>query len=286
MSVDRLQDKIRKTKNPSVLFLEAIPGWLPASILEQEPELACAFDRYFRELLDGLKGILPCVRFGFGSFAMLGAKGVEVVKGLMEYAKEQDYYVLMDLPELLTPNAAAATVKAIDGFSCDGVVAGCYLGSDVLTPLTQLCRDGKAVFGVCRTANRSAVELQDLLTGGRHSHTAAADVIFRYAEPVMAKCGYSQLGLMAGASSAQSLKTLRSKFPKLFLLLDGYEYPNANAKNCENAFDRLGHGAAACASASIAAAWMIAEEGGDYVQQAIQAAQRMKKNLTRYVTVL
>jgi orotidine-5'-phosphate decarboxylase len=211
---------------------------------------------------------------------------MEVLKSLITYAREQDYYVLMDLPELLTPNAAASAVKAVADFDCDGVVAGCYLGSDVLTPLSQLCRDGKSVFGVCRTANRSAVELQDLLTGGRHSHTAAADVIFRFAEPVMAKCGYSQLGIVAGASSAQSLKTLRSKFPKLFLLLDGYDYPNANAKNCENAFDRLGHGAAACASSSIAAAWMIAEEGGDYVQQAIEAAQRMKKNLTRYVTIL
>ena len=284
MSVDRLQDKIRKTKNPSVLFLEAIPNWLPAPFAEQP--LAEAFAGYFRELLTGLKGILPCVRFGFGSFAMLGAEGMEVLKSLMTYAREQDYYVLMDLPELLTPNAAASAVKAVADFDCDGVVAGCYLGSDVLTPLTQLCRDGKSVFGVCRTANRSAVELQDLLTGGRHSHTAAADVIFRFAEPVMAKCGYSQLGIVAGASSAQSLKTLRSKFPKLFLLLDGYDYPNANAKNCENAFDRLGHGAAACASSSIAAAWMIAEEGGDYVQQAIEAAQRMKKNLTRYVTIL
>ena len=187
MSVDRLQDKIRKTKNPSVLFLEAVPQWLPVTVVEQEPELSCAFDRYFRELLSGLKDIVPCVRFGFGSFALLGVKGMEVLKGLIQYAKEQDYYVLMDLPELLTPNAAASAVKAVDDFACDGVVAGCYLGSDVLTPLSQLCRDGKSVFGVCRTANRSAVELQDLLTGGRHAHTAAADVIFRYAEPVMAK---------------------------------------------------------------------------------------------------
>ena len=286
MSVDRLQEKIRKTKNPSVLFLEALPQWLPPSVAEQEPDTVCALERYFRELLDGLKGIVPAVRFGFGSFALLGARGVEVLRGLMIYAKEQDYYVLMDLPELLTPAAAASAAKAAEDFAFDGVVAGCYLGSDVLQPLQTLCRKDKSVFAVCRTGNRSAVELQDLLTGGRHVHTAAADVICRYAEPVLAKSGYSQLGLVAGASSAQSLQNLRTQFPKLFLLLDGYDYPNANAKNCENAFDRLGHGAAACASASIAAAWMIAREGGDYVQQALEAAQRMKKNLTRYVTIL
>lgn len=281
MSVDRLQERIRKTKNPSVLFLEAIPQWLPAQLTEQEDGL----DRYFRQLLDGLKDIMPAVRFGFGSFAMMGAEGVNLLTGLMAYAKELGYYVLMDLPELMTPAAAANAERCVREYPCDGVVTGVYLGSDVLQPLQALCRDGKSVFAVCRTSNRSAVELQDLLTGGRHAHTAAADVICRYAEPVMAKCGYSQMGVLAGASSAQSLSTLRTKFPKMFLLLDGYDYPNANAKNCSNAFDRLGHGAAACASASIVAAWM-SESGTDYVEQAVQAALRMKKNLTRYITVL
>ncbi len=285
MSIDRLQEKIRKTKNPSVLLLEAIPQWLPAQLTEQGSESA-AFGCYFRQLLDGLKDIVPAVRFGFGSFALLGAEGMELLSSLMACAGDMGFYVLMDLPELLTPASAVNAAMRAREFACDGVVAGSYLGSDVLQPLQSLCRDGKAVFAVCRTANRSAVELQDLLTGGRHVHTAAADVICRYAEPVMAKCGYSQLGVVAGASSAQSLKTLRTKFSKLFLLVDGYDYPNANAKNCENAFDRLGHGAAVCASASIAAAWMIAENEKDYVAQAVEAAQRMKKNLTRYITVL
>ncbi len=284
MSVDRLQEKIRKTKNPSVLFLEALPQWLPPSVAEQD--IVCAIDRYFRELLDGLKGIVPAVRFGFGSFAVLGAEGLTALQSLMAYAQEQDYYVLMDMPELLTPAAAAAAVKAAEDFSCDGVVVGCYLGSDVLQPLQTLCRNEKAVFAVCRTGNRSAVELQDLLTGGRHVHTAAADVICRYAEPVLAKSGYSQLGLVAGASSAQSLQNLRTKFPKLFLLLDGYDYPNANAKNCSFAFDKNGHGAAVCSSA-IATAWkQEASDGADYTVHAKTAAERMKKNLTRYITVL
>ena len=126
-----------------------------------------------------------------------------------------------------------------------------------------------------------------MLTGGRLVHAAAADVVWRYAEPVVGKCGYSQLGAVAAASSAQSTQTLRSKFPKLFLLLDGYDYTNANAKNCSEAFDRFGHGAAACASSSILAAWKEGEsDGTDYLAQAEQAALRMKKNLTRYVNIL
>ena len=95
------------------------------------------------------------------------------------------------------------------------------------------------------------------------------------------------LMVLAAASSAESLRNLRSKYPKLFLLLDGYDYPNANAKNCSNAFDKYGHGAAACGGTGITCAWKAAEsEGEDYPEQAKTAAERMKKNLTRYVTVL
>lgn len=286
MAVDVLQEKIRRTKNPSVVYFEAIAEWLPTH-LSQNGSICDAFTLFCRELLDGLKGLVPAVRFGFGSFALLGEGGMTALCRSMEYAREQGFYVIMDLPELLTPEAARNAARMALELPCDGVAAGVYLGSDVLLPLRAVCENGKTLFAVCRTSNKSAVELQDLLTGGRLVHTAAADVISRYAEPLLGKCGYSQLGAVAAAGAPQSLKTLRDKFPKIFLLLDGYDYPSANAKNCSYAFDRFGHGAAAVAAASITAAWK--EEGGDgrdYVALAVQAAERMKKNLTRYITVL
>jgi len=73
----------------------------------------------------------------------------------------------------------------------------------------------------------------------------------------------------------------------MFLMIDGFDYSGANAKNCSYAFDKLGHGAIACAGGMITAAWKeekAAEE--DAVVLAAQAAERMKKNLTRYVTIL
>ena len=171
-------------------------------------------------------------------------------------------------------------------FSCDGVVVSGYLGSDVLKPFLPYCKKGnKDVFVVTRTANKSAPELQDLLSGSRLVHSVAADQVNRYTSGTVGKCGYAGVGLLAAASSAESLRTLRTKYPQLFLLLDGYDYPNANAKNCSFAFDKLGHGAAACASECILYAW---HEGDaqDYLSLAREAAERMKKNLTRYITVL
>ena len=140
---------------------------------------------------------------------------------------------------------------------------------------------------VVRTANKSAPELQDLLSGGRLVHAAAADHVNRYGADTAGKSGYTRVGILAAASAAQSLKDLRAKYPRLFMVLDGADYPNANAKNCSHAFDKFGHGAVAVVGTGITCAWKQSEEeNADYLQLSRAAAERMKKNLTRYVTIL
>ena len=292
MAIDVLQEKIRKTKNPSVLELALAVPDLPPHLLEEEGSAGKAYARFCRELLAHLKGTVPAVRLSFTAFALLGHDGLYQLSQTLKQAGELGYYVLLDAPEILSPAAAKATAEAIFGgdslYPCDGLVIGGYLGSDIIKPFLPFCKkEQKDLFVVTRTANKSAPELQDLLAGSRIVHVAAADHVNRYGADTAGKFGYTQVGLLAAASSAESLRSLRSKYPKLFLLLDGYDYPNANAKNCSHAFDKYGHGAAACGSAGITAAWKNAErDGRDYLDHAKAAVERMKKNLTRYVTVL
>ena len=288
MSIDVFQEKIRKTKNPSVLVAQCLPEWIPPYILQESEGTAAAVLRFYSELLDTVKGVVPAVRFAFGTFALIGPEGLAVLDNLMEKAKALGYYVLLDAPEVLSVAAAKQTADVLGDKNCDGIVFSVWLGSDMLKAFLPLARKGKSLFPVARTANKSAAEIQDLLTGARLVHTAAADIVSRQGESLMGRCGYSQMGVVAAASAADSLRSLRSKYNKLFLLLDGFDYPNANAKNCSYAFDKLGHGAAACGGSCIAAAWAEDEHsnGSDYLEKAVQGAERMKKNLTRYITVL
>ena len=280
MSVDALQEKIRKTKNPCVLCLDAAGDCVPPQF-----DGLCA---YYEALLRRLKGVIPGVRVSFGSFALLGGEGLRLLARITELAAELGYYVILDAPELLSAQAAeqaAGVLGAEDcGFAWNGLVLPAYGGSDVIRPFAKLTKNGKALFPVVRTANRSAAELQDLLSGNRLVHVAAADIISRVGEDFPGKFGYNQIGALAAASSADSLRSLRTKYPKLFLLLDGMDYPNANAKNCSFAFDKLGRGAAACVGSAVTDAWKDTQE--DPLEAAAQAAERLKKNVTRYITVL
>jgi orotidine-5'-phosphate decarboxylase len=292
MSVDKLQEKIRKLKNPSLVELCMAPSELPAFLLEEEGSAAKAYGRFCRELLDGLKGMVPGVRVSFSSFALLGAEGITELQMILEYAHKAGFYVILEAPQMMSHHAAQMTADALWGdgsaFYSDAILIEGYVGSDLIRPFIPYVKEqGKALFVTARTSNKSAPEIQDLLAGSRLVHMAAADYINRHGVDTVSRRGYAQVGAMAAASNADSLKNLRTRYPKLFLLLDGADYPNANAKNCSFAFDKMGFGAAAVLRRSVTHAWIDAEgESREYVKFAQAAAERMKRNLTRYVNIL
>lgn len=292
MAIDKLQERIRKLKNPSVVDFGIRPEHLPPHLLQMHDSFVCAYEQFCKELLQGLAQVVAGVRFSMGSMAAIGPEGVLLLKDLLRTAQALGYYVLLDGPGILSAQEAEYLADLLmdpgNGWQFDGLILSPYIGSDGLKPFSSALQStDKDIFVVVRTANRTAPELQDLLTGSRLVHLAAADIVKRFAEPVPSRCGYSRVAAVAAASSADSLRTLREKYKTLFFLLDGYDYPNANAKNCSYAFDKLGHGAAACAGASITAAWLDAPtDAQEYVSLAIEAAQRMKKNLTRYIVLL
>lgn len=292
MSIDVLQERIRKMKNPSVIDFGVTPEHLPQHLLDEEGSVLMAYCRFCRELMEGMKGLVPAVRFSFATFALMSPDGMVQLSSLLHDARDLGYYVLLDGPAVLSPWDADRTASWCfrDGsrYPCDGLVLLPYIGSDSVKPFLPYCRDAqKDLYLIIRTANKSAAELQDLLTGTRLVHVAAADLVKRHGESILGKCGYSRVCAMVSASAPDSLRNLRAKYKSVFLLVDGLDYPSGNAKNCSYAFDKFGHGAAVCAGPSVTAAWLENEtDGSDYVAQAVQAAERMKKNLTRYVTVL
>ena len=290
MAIDKLQDKIRKLKNPLALDLDMLPEHIPPQLLTEADGFLPAYSKFCKDIMFGLKDTIPAVRFHLNTLALLGTEGIFVLSDLLSFAKRYGYYTILDTAESTSAqNAERAATLLFDGdlWQFDGLVVSAYIGSDALKPYAERSiQNGKDLFVVARTSNKTATEIQDLLSGGRLVHMAMADVVNRFAEPTVGRCGYSPIALLAAAASADCLRTLRSKFPHIFLLLDGFDYPNANAKNCSFAFDKLGHGAMAVAGSYIYAAWQGDCEPDDYVACAVSATERLKKNLNRYVTIL
>lgn len=307
MSIDALQTKIRKMKNPSMLGLAPTPELIPPQLLEeafaahgQTPEaLAAAYRSFCRTLLDTLAPILPAVSLQSACFSALGAPGVAVLQELLRYAEERGCYVLLDGAFGETGDDARLNAAATFGglcigetscsiYPCDAVTVNGYAGTDAAAPFLPYCRSGeKSLFVLVKTPNKSGREVQELLSGDRVIYTAMADLARRWGEDKVGRFGYCQVGAVVSAAQPQILKRLRQSYDRLFLLIPDYGAQGVSAKNIPFAFDRLGYGAVVCASQSILGAWRKQEtDGADYAALALQAAEKMKKDIAKYVVVM
>lgn len=287
MSVDKLQEKIRKLKCPVIVDLSMKAEHIPPALLAGKTEKEACY-AYCLELLAGLKGTVPGVRFCFDQWALMN--GLEELAALLRRAGELGYYVLLDGPAILTPWAAeraAALLSEGSQWPCDGMIVSPYIGSDAMKHFLPHCNKDKSVFFAVRCPNRSAAELQDLMTGSRLVYTAAAEQVDRMAQNYIGKSGYSQVAALTAGTNNNAVMGLRGKHKRLFLLVDGLDYPGGNGKICSYGFDKLGHGCAISAGPVITAAWRAdGAEDEDYVALAVQAAERIRVNMNRYITIL
>ena len=289
VSLERLQEKIRKSKMPVVLDLFPGGSTLPPCIRENSKTELDGYAHFAISLLERLKGTVPGVRFSFSGFAAEGPEGLQVLSRLTERAKRLGYCVLLTVPEAMSSREAEHFADTFFAPRCpwsfDILVTSAYLGTDSVRPYVEKLKDSnRDLLVVVRTGNKSAPELQDLLTGGRLVHMAAADKINRLAQELVGRWGYSRIGLVAAPGVGG---TLRTKYPQMFFLLDSYDYNNVSAKKCAAAFDKYGHGAAVLAGTKISQAWLAAQtDGYDYAEQAALAVERIQRNLTGSVTIL
>ena len=290
--MDRLHEKIRKLKNPIVLDMTVRKEMLPPHLLTQEGNYLRAYGRFCLELMEGLRREIVGVRYSYSLFSLFGTEGLSWLSRLCSKADSLGFYVLLDMPDIKNQTQAEIFTQLIMDeqfpWFFDGIVVSAYIGSDGYTGFVpQLKEKGKDLFVLLRTPNKSAAQIQDLMTGGRLVHTAMADQLIRAAREVMGRCGYAHVGCVAAGASSGSLQQLRSKYKELFILVDGYEIPTVNTKSCALAFDHLGHGAAICASHYITSAWSSEGlDGAEYVQAAQRAVMKMKTNIARYITIL
>ena len=287
MSIDVLKTKIRRMRNPSALTIAPTLDTMPPQYLTEFESPVQGMGEYCRRALEALKDQLPAVKVSFGAFSLLGPQGLTELKSILEKAGELGYYVILDWQRQEDEASAKAAAKLILSgglWPCDAVVLSCYPGSGSVKPyILEANKERKDVFVVLKTGGKSGSELQDLQTGGRMVYTAAADLLAKWGDQTLERCGYSRVGAVGSASHAASLRVLREKYPKMFLVVDGLEAGNANARNASFAFDGMGYGGLVCCN--LLNAW-IENPDSDPIDEVTAACQRMKRNVTTYVTVL
>lgn len=307
MSFERLQDKIREMKNPTVAGLDPKLEYVPSFIVEEKMKqygqtLRCAAEAIYEYnvgLIDALCDVVPAVKPQSAFYERFGFEGVEVLKRTVDYAKSKGLYVIMDAKRGDIGSTAEGYSEAylgsvtigeteVEPFGCDCLTINAYLGSDGINPFIKDCvaRD-RAVFALVKTSNPSSGELQNIVAGDRKVYNVVGDLLERLSKDTVDKYGYTCVGAVTGATYPMDIRDLRRRLEKTFFLVPGYGAQGGKAEDVQYAFDEYGHGAIVNSSRGIICAWQkTGKEGKDFGEAARDTAIAMREDLKKYITVV
>jgi len=297
MSFDRLQQKIDKMGNPTVVGLDTALEYVPPQILgkhiaekgETLGAAAAAVLDFNMDLIDALCDIVPAIKPQSAYYEMLGPEGVGALQLTFEYAKLKGMYVICDGKRNDIGSTAEAYSAAYLGsvtvgktqlraFDPDALTVNAYLGSDGIKPFIDAAvKYDKAIFALVKTSNPSAGEFQDMLIGGKPLYAAVADMLEVISRDTIGEFGYSRVGAVVGATYPEEAEFLRSRLKHTFFLVPGYGAQGGTAATAARAFDKDGRGAIVNSSRAIIAAWK--KSGGNHMDAARAEALRMRDEL-------
>ena len=253
MSVEKLQQAIRRCKTPVALGLRADESVLKPGLVRQFTEMYGegpfavieALRYHGCRVLEQTAGVLPAVYVDAMSYLRYGSAGMDVLANLCAAAQSHGFYVIAD-----------CRTEAAEGWfdilpEADAITVSPYSGGE-----SCRCGEGKTVFPLLRTAGPRSGEVQNLMAGDRRLYMAVADQMARRGLGCVMETGYSL-----------DIREVRKKQEKLFLILT-----HCDADNAACAFDDYGHGALVVDD-TVAAA-------GDAAEAAAAAVKAMKKVVT------
>lgn len=254
MSIEILQERVRRCKTPVILGIGAEKEKLPAPLLRQFTELygetpmavAEALRYHATRALEAAEQ-LPAVYLRADRYLPYGAAGMDVLANLVSAARSRGAYVIVDC-RTGEPNV---WLQALSG--ADAVTVTPYVGGECCA-----VGEGKAVFALVRTAGALSGEIQNLMSGDRKLYQAAADQMARRGAGLVVETGYSL-----------DIRELRRRCDKAMLLLT-----NCTGEDASYAFDDYGHGA------------VVVDDTIQYAADVCEAAAAAVKEMKGWITVL
>lgn len=292
--IDKLIEKIQKTKAPIVVGLDPMLSYVPEHVQKKAfaeygetlRGAAEAIWQFNKEIVDQTFDLIPAVKPQIAMYEQFGVEGMEAYKKTVDYCKSKGLVVIGDVKrgDIGSTSAAYAAghlgkvqvgSQTYTGFDEDFATVNPYLGSDGVKPFIDVCKEEKkGLFILVKTSNPSSGEFQDQLVNGRSLYELVGEKVAQWGSEHCGKT-YSYIGAVVGATYPEQGKLLRKVMPKAFILVPGYGAQGGKGKDLVHFFHEDGLGAIVNSSRGIIAAYKqeaYAKYGPEHYAEASRAA--------------
>ena len=304
-AIDMLIEKIKETKNPTVIGLDPRYEMLPKIVTDKYPQnlegVGKAIIEYNKNIIDEICDIIPAIKPQIAFYEMYGIPGMEAFAETCKYAKQKGMIVIADIKRGDIGSTAQGYSNAYLGktkigekeeslYDIDFVTVNPYMGTDCVKPFVEDCKKyNKGLFVLEKTSNPSSGELQDeRLENGEEVYTRVAKLVENWGENLRGEYNYSSISAVVGATYPQQLQEIRKIAPHTYFLIPGYGAQGGKAEDIALGFDENGSGGIVNASRSLMCAyrtemWKDKFEEKDYAKATRAEAIRMRDELNNAI---
>ncbi|MCR4781647.1 MAG: orotidine-5'-phosphate decarboxylase [Lachnospiraceae bacterium] len=272
--IKRLCEKIDEKGSPIVVGLDPSLKFIPKNILtkcfaeygETLEGAAEAFGRFNRVIIDSVCDLVPAVKPQIAMYEQLGIPGLIAFQKTVDYAHEKGLVVIGDIKRGDIGNTARFYAESHIGsvsvgsenyspFDEDFATVNPYLGTDSVQPFIDVCKEnGKGIFVLVKTSNKSSGDFQDKLIDGKPLYYHVASKVNEWGKQCIDGV-YSDVGAVVGATYPEVGRELRKVMPNAFILVPGYGAQGGKGEDLVPFFNNDGKGAIINSSRGIIAAY-------------------------------
>ncbi len=292
--IQKLIEKIQKTKAPICVGLDPMLSYIPEHILKRSfgefgETLAGAADaiwNFNKEIVDATWDLIPSVKPQIAMYEQFGIEGLRAYEKTVRYCQSKGLIVIGDAKrgDIGSTSAAYATAHlgsvtvgstVCRAFDTDFLTVNPYLGTDGVKPFVDVCRsENKGIFVLVKTSNPSSGEFQDQLIDGKPLYEHVAAKVVEWGADTI-EGAYSNVGAVVGATYPEMGAILRRLMPHTYFLVPGYGAQGGTAQDLKACFNEDGLGAVVNSSRGIIAAYRkdaYAKFGAEHFAEASRQA--------------
>ena len=230
----RLIDATRAKGTPLCAGIDPHLGMIPklfqrGDMTPTSPSTALSVRDFTFELLTRFIGKTPVIKPQAAMFERLGPEGMVIMADLCREAIAEGLMVIMDAKRGDIGSTSTAYADAYlghhTGFPSDALTINPFLGMDTLDPFMTVADETMSgLFVLVRTSNPGSADLQGIMAkDDRPIFHHLADHLRPLVEAREASdCGFSSIGIVAGAAYPEEAAELRRLLPSALFLVPGF----------------------------------------------------------------
>lgn len=282
-AIDKLVKSV-KEKSPVCVGLDTRVDYFPEYLANADLPLNEKLFEFNKKIIDATISEAGCYKVQVACYEAHGLCGMAAYSQTLKYIREKGSIVIADVKrgDIASTASEYAHGHFTGDFEADFITINTYMGEDAVSPYYPYLEEGKGVFALVKTSNKSGADIQNLKSDGKPVYEHMAKLVSNWGNNFIGSLGFSSIGAVMGLTYPEEYERVQATMPHTFLLIPGYGAQGGTGRDIARFFNN-GIRGAVNSSRGIISAHKGKDESESFADLAAAAVADMKEDILKWL---